>query len=218
MLRVAHRGTAGPDLENTIEGCLMCSEDDFDMVEIDVRFDTSRRVVVVHDREHRNDPRVPTLREFLTKFTKASSLTVMIDVKAFGVVAAKELARAVADTLRDFPENRFYVCSFNEYCVEELATAREETGSSANSWKIGVISSGIPLGFFEHLAFGLHFVSLDYSAICEDTVARLRDKNVEIFAFVVNDASMQRLMRMYGVDGIVYDRFENNAKKNSQKN
>lgn len=194
MIRIAHRGKIMK--ENTIEGVLEISGL-ADIVEIDVRFSTDRRVVLCHDREKRNDGSNVTLQHLLTRVDPTQPL--MLDVKAFGMTCAKELARSVASIVLKFPHT-FHLCSFNEYCVDELLSIRDETEST---WQVGVISSGIPLGMFAHL--NVDFVSLDYSIVCEDLVHRLKENSVLIYAWVVNDDSMQRMMSLYGVDGIVLD-------------
>ena len=69
---------------------------------------------------------------------------------------------------------------------------------------MGVISSGIPLGLFEHLS-GVDFVSIDYNALCEDIVDRLKEKKLPVYAWTVNADCMARLMKRYEVDGMIAD-------------
>jgi glycerophosphoryl diester phosphodiesterase len=52
MLHIAHRGCI--DHENTIHGIVKAFEK-FPMVEIDVRYNSERKIVLCHDREKRNN-------------------------------------------------------------------------------------------------------------------------------------------------------------------
>ena len=51
MLHIAHRGCI--DRENTIKGVVEAFKK-FQMVEIDVRYNSERKLVLCHDREKRN--------------------------------------------------------------------------------------------------------------------------------------------------------------------
>lgn len=196
MLSVAHRGLINK--ENTVESVLEAAKI-ADVVEVDVRYTTNRKVVLCHDRERRNDRHNERLKKLVSVMLPGQKL--MIDIKAFGMTESKKLAISVADIVSTRTDVSFYMCSFNEYCVDELLNQRDERGMG--NWIIGVIASGIPLGMFEHL--NIDFVSLDYNIVCEDVVERLHDRKILLFVWVVNDASMRRMMTMYGVDGMIYD-------------
>ena len=134
----------------------------------------------------------------------------MIDIKAFGVSGAREMGRAVCDIVEGFPTlvrcTDVMLCYFNEYCVSEILAERADR-PNARLWErvqVGVISSGIPLGLFEHLN-GVDFVSIDYNALCEDIVDRLKEKELPVFAWTVNANCMARLMKRYEVDGMIVD-------------
>lgn len=210
-LTIAHRGDI--DRQNTLEGALWGSNQ-ADMVEIDVRYSTDRRVVLCHDRELRNDRTNCTLDAFLNGFFLLTptgevekKALLMIDIKAFGMLEAQKLARSVAHIVKKFESNKqnVYLCSFNEYCVAELLCIRDLEPDCCGGWQIGVISAGIPLGMFGHLD-DIDFVSLDYNCVCEDVVERLHaDRGLRVFVWVVNDESMKRLMSGYRVDGIIQD-------------
>ena len=205
MLTIAHRGDI--DRQNTLEGALWGSNK-ADMVEIDVRYSTDRRVVLCHDRELRNDRTNCTLNAFLKGFflsgevEKKKKKALMIDIKAFGMLEAQKLARSVAHIVKN--KKNVYLCSFNEYCVSELLCIRDLEPDCCGGWQIGVISAGIPLGMFGHLN-DIDFVSLDYNCVCEDVVERLHADRLRVFVWVVNDESMKRLMSGYRVDGIIQD-------------
>jgi glycerophosphoryl diester phosphodiesterase len=192
----AHRGLI--EDENSIQSVLNAYEH-ADAVEVDVRYNTKRSVVLCHDRELRNSPDNATLDQLVTVLDPGKRL--MIDIKAFGLTDSKKLARSVCEVISKRPDIQFYLCSFNEYCVDELIGIKQL--EFHNNWFIGVISSGIPLGMFDHL--DLDFVSLDYNIVCEDIMERFHDRRLLVFVWVVNDPSMQRMMREYNVNGLIYD-------------
>lgn len=206
MKRFAHRGII--DYENTIRGVMEILNNTTLGVEIDVRYNTAREVVMCHDREHRNKPN-DTFTELLAALEKGrfSNRDLMIDIKAFGIQNAQHLARDVCKTLARHPTllktMNIYLCSFNEYCVSELCFCRDDI-KNLSKVSIGVITSGIPLGLFKHLD-DIQFVSIEYSTLCEEIMEQFKSAHMKVYAWVVNDASMHCLMCKYKVDGIIYD-------------
>lgn len=212
MKLLAHRGII--DYENTIQGVLDVFNTYPNMgVEIDIRFNTNRKVVLCHDREHRNNTSNEYLEQLIETLVakKYVDRHLMLDIKAFGVSEAKKLAKVVMDVLAKYTsfleQMHVYVCSFNEYCVSEMCFLREDMSMP---WlQIGVITSGIPCGLFSHID-EINFVSIDYNALCEDIVDRFKSVGLEIYAWVVNDHMMQSLMHRYGVHGMINDVFVKN--------
>ena len=215
MRLIAHRGLI--EIENTIEGVARVM-DTYPTwgVEVDVRFSTNREVVLCHDREKRNDKcdtlyaMLEMLENGIHTFFAEQKREIIIDIKAFGVDGAQSLGRAVCNIVECFPalikHADILLCSFNEYCVSEILSERLDR-SNTRLWslvKVGVISSGVPLGLFGHLE-NLDFVSIDYSALCEDIVDRFKEKGLAVFAWTVNAASMATLMRKYDVRGMIID-------------
>tara|TARA_B100001250_G_C19812440_1_gene796376 strand:- start:3804 stop:4439 length:636 start_codon:yes stop_codon:yes gene_type:complete len=206
MKLFAHRGVI--DYENTIRGVLEVMQTSMTLgVEIDVRYNTAREVVMCHDRENRNDTN-DTLTELLIELEKESFMNrdLMIDIKAFGIINAKKIANDVCKIVAKHPTllrmMNIYLCSFNEYCVSDLLFCKEDL--NLTTVYIGVITSGIPLGLFEHLT-GIQFVSIEYSTLCEEIMEQFKDTNLEVYTWVVNDITMQQLMCKYKVDGLIYD-------------
>ena len=204
MKQFAHRGII--DYENTIPGVLEILNTHPTLgVEIDVRYNTAREIVLCHDRECRNNNN-STLEELLSVLADNdfSGRNLMMDIKAFGTHNAKKLAYDVclriANNPKVYQNMNIYLCSFNEYCVSELCFYREDM--SLSNIQIGVISTGIPLGLFKHLD-NINFVSMEYGILCEEIMESL--KHVDVFAWVVNDVSMKQLMSRYEVNGIIYD-------------
>lgn len=206
MIHVAHRGCI--HRENTIEG-IIDAMSTFDIVEIDVRYNTKREIVLCHDRENRNHTEGKTndLLEDLCKLKKPMSL--MIDIKGFGVETAKLLAKEIVTIISKYEQHSYKLCSFNEYCVQQLIDMKlcSKNNLSPFTYSIGVISSGIPIGLFGHL-FMIDFISLSYDIIHEEVLDVLRKKHqkVQIFAWTVNNEKFKHDMEFrYKLDGIIYD-------------
>lgn len=206
MKLFAHRGVI--DYENTIRGVLEVMQTSKTLgVEIDVRYNTAREVVMCHDRENRNDTN-DTLAELLVELEQRNFMNrdLMIDIKAFGIINAKKIANDVCKIVANYPTllrtMNIYLCSFNEYCVSELLFCKEDL--NLTTVYIGVITSGIPLGLFGHLA-GIQFVSIEYSTLCEEIMEQFKNTNLEVYTWVVNDITMKQLMCKYKVDGLIYD-------------
>lgn len=197
--RIAHRGMK--NRENTIPGIRKASKTTH-VVEFDIRYNTNRQIILCHDREDRNFSDNETLEE-LCKFEDPMNL--MIDIKAFGIEPATHIAHDVYTIITKYPQHEYHLCSFNEFCVQRLLDLREDNNSK---YKIGVISSGVPISMFDHLT-DIDFISLDYNIICEDVVELFHKKGKKVFAWTVNALDMQEyVVNICNVDGIIYDIFD----------
>lgn len=205
MQQFAHRGEIHN--ENKIFSLIRVLKTNTIGIELDVRFNTNRDIVLCHDRENRNDKDNERLEEFFESLpSEIKDKDIMIDIKAFGIIEAKNIAKKISNICFKYSHKikhyNLYLCSFNEYCVSELCFRREDFDNI--SWKIGIIASGIPLGLFNHLE-EVDFVSLDYNIICEEIVDGIQKTGKLIYAWVVNDKSMRKMMELYNVDGLIYD-------------
>jgi glycerophosphoryl diester phosphodiesterase len=195
---IAHRGIK--NLENTIYGIQKANKT-MQMVEFDIRYNTNRHIILCHDREDRNISENETLEQ-LCKIEDPMNL--MIDIKAFGIEPATQIADDVFTIIGKYPQHKYYLCSFNEFCVKRLLDLRED----GKKYKIGVISSGVPICMFDHL-INIDFISLDYNIICEEIVELFHHKGKRVFAWTVNALEMQDyVVNICGVDGIIYDIFD----------
>jgi glycerophosphoryl diester phosphodiesterase len=194
---IAHRGIK--NRENTIAGIIHASEV-LNIIELDVRFNTNREVILCHDREDRNFSENETLIQLCQH---RNPLFLMIDIKAYGISSAYEIANVVYKIVTSYPHHTYYLCSFNEFCVRKLLSLR-----NSNNFSIGVISSGIPINLFQHL-IGLDFISLDCNIISEDIVKIFHKNNMLVFTWTVNSLDMQYyVINVCNVDGIIYDIFD----------
>lgn len=79
----------------------------------------------------------------------------MVDIKAFGIEQTTQIADDVYTIINKYPQHEYYMRSFNEFCVKRLLKNNDK-----GIYKIGVISSGVPIDMFDHL-IELDFISLD---------------------------------------------------------
>lgn len=201
----SHRGDINN--ENKITSLINVLKTNTIGIELDVRFNTNRDIVLCHDRENRNNRDNESLNEFFESLpSDLNDKDIMIDIKAFGIVEAKNIAKKVSVICFGYSHKiknyNIYLCSFNEYCVSELCFLREDY--DILNCKIGVIASGIPLGVFNHLE-EIDFISLDYNIVCEEIVEKIHESGKLIYAWVVNDESMKKMMKLYNIDGLIYD-------------
>lgn len=200
---IAHRGCI--DIENTIEGITEAAES-FDMVEVDVRYNSERVVVLCHDREKRNEINEP----LATLCQISTPMRLMLDIKAFGIQSAQKLARDVVFCVSQHPQHEYELCSFNEYCVQELIEQRIVSRSYLipHTYRIGVIASGIPMGMFGHMP-DIDFISLNYDIVHEEIIEKCRDSRngkKAIYAWTCNDENVKHdMIYRYKLEGIIYD-------------
>lgn len=180
---------------NSISSITSVIKAGFKWVEFDVRYNTNKQVVLCHDEEERNNPKNTLLVDVVDYF---KNCTFIVDIKVDGIENAEHLARDVVNDISSNNTNKWYLCSFNEYCVAELADLRGNV-----FYKIGVISTGIPLGLFYHL--NIDFVSLDYHILADDVVSALRERKLEIFAFTVNTSYGLSKAQHLCINGYIYD-------------
>ena len=201
MLHIAHRGCI--DNENTIIG-IQKAFDVFSCVEVDVRYNTKRDVILCHDREKRNE-------ESNELFSKLCALPtpmhLFVDIKAFGIETARKIATDIVKIVTNYPQHRYELCSFNENCVQQLIELRICSRGYVFPYEytVGVITSGIPVGMFGHL-HDIDFISFNYDIVHEEIIDKIKHRNIKLYAWVCNDNTIKRLMdESYHLDGIIYD-------------
>ena len=192
MRYIKHRCNSLQNIKATVES----------WIEFDVCLSTTKQLVICHDQEHRNDPENNVLTDVVDNISLHPK-TFFVDVKACGITEAEHLAREVMKDIqcsKNGTIHTWYVSSFNEYCVSEMISIRNEMEIPA---KIGVISAGLPLGVFKHL--DIDFVVMEYSFLTQDVVDNIRELKLEIYAYTVNSEYGVRNMENLGIDGCIKD-------------
>lgn len=181
--------------DNTIHGI----EDAFkifDVVGIDVMFDGRDHIVICNDHIQCNDSTNHRLQSLLSL---SKSMYLMINIKGFGIRSAKDLATKMCKYISLYNQHKYLLCSFNEYCVQELIELRQLYDLS---FDLGVMSSGIPIGLFDHLP-EIDFVALDHNIVDEDVVEKIRYTQKKVYIRCNEKERNFVMIHKYRVDGII---------------
>lgn len=203
----AHRGII--DYENTITGVLeVFNSSSLTGVEIDVSYNKDNELVLCHSSEHVNDAKNDKFQEllFVLSQNEYCNKDLMIDIKVACRAKSEQIAKDICHMIASYPKLlvalNFYLASFNEYCVSALSYYIEDL--ELTHCYVGVITSGIPIGFFNHIQ-SIDFVSIDYNILCKENVENFKKQSIKVYAWVVNDFEVKKVMCEYDIDGIVMD-------------
>lgn len=214
----AHRGDSAHAPENTMLAFDKAAAAGADGIELDVRFDADKNVVVFHDSELERlckrggtmettsaadraklrvsgEP-VPTLAEVLHAF----DLEIDVEIKANKVGREGELAAATAKVIKDSGrEDQILVSSFDPFILLQVHRhlpaiglahifAEDQTLAVRRGW-IGTV-------------IGVSIVHPEHTLVTEDSVKRWHTAGRPINVWTVDDAAeLERLARL-GVDGV----------------
>lgn len=203
----AHRGII--DYDNTIKGVLeVFNSSSSSGVEIDVSYNKDNVLVLCHSSERANDVKNDKFQEllFVLSQNEYCNKDLMIDIKVACKAKSEQIAKDICNILASYPKLmvtiNFYLASFNEYCVSALSHYIEDL--ELTHCYVGVITSGIPIGLFNHLQ-SIDFVSIDYNMLCKENVEIFKKHSIKVYAWVVNDFEVKKKVCDYDVDGIVMD-------------
>tara|TARA_R110002073_G_scaffold121591_6_gene264194 strand:+ start:437 stop:1030 length:594 start_codon:yes stop_codon:yes gene_type:complete len=139
----------------------------FSGIEVGVMFNSNRELVLCNEHDNRDDPDNTFLQE-LIDFEE--SLTIVLDIKARGVMIAYELADAIYENIQNSIHN-WRLCSLNEMCVNRLLRL--------GCQNVGIVTSGLSLQLYTQM--DIDFVSIDYEIAGADILNTLRALDIEIY-------------------------------------
>jgi len=165
-------------------------------IEFDVHQNSKGQMVVTHNYVDRDRMSSDLFRNFPKVYGKAK---MVVDIKTFNKDAVY-MANNVVNDLNyiDQPIHDWHLCSFNERCVHELMTLRNE---SDIDFKIGYIYHGF-VGIRTDL--DIDFISLNYKNITKTVLKKYHKKGIKVYAWTVPPSEIDRLIEM-GVDAIITD-------------
>lgn len=200
MKLVARRGVN--NVSNAIHGIQMAQRMT-DMVEIAVKYNANRDVIIITGQESSTNENT-LLIDLLESSRNKVFLHLIVDIKVFGISQdSRWIAYDVVNIISKYKHiYKFQLCSFNEYCVAELIQLRNDNHHM--DFKIGVISSGIPIGMFRHI-LELDFVSLDYKIVSNDVIKSFQERGIKVYCWTVNDRDSQNTLMKYNADAIIFD-------------
>ena len=196
MIEIKHH----TDGKNSIDDIVSEIESN-DVIEVYVNFNTSQEIIICHQQSNTNGDST-LLLETLLSITERN-LNIMIDIKGRGIKYAIELATQVFHLVCKYSQHTYKLCSFNEYCIAELIELR--VLYEPIYVEIGVKSSGVPLGGFEHLS-EIDFVCLKYEFIDNDIVEKIKFNNKKIYTWIssLDLVCKYSLQNVYKLDGIIF--------------
>lgn len=227
-LVIAHRGASGVAPENTLAAFREAVRLGAEWIELDVQFSREGVPVVLHDEtlnrtssgrgavsrksveelrgldagswfdeRFRGEP-IPTLEQVL-QWIRPTPANLLIEIKK-GKGFPPEFARTVAAMLeREGMQSRVLVQSFDPVAVQRV----KEADSSLSTLLLMNYRSPDPAR--EALQVGAEGAAIRHDLVSAETVRNLRDHNLKLFVWTVNEVEDIRRMLALGVDGIISD-------------
>lgn len=196
MIYIAHRGLK--QIENKVIGIKSASQK-FEMVEIDIQFNSNNVIVLCHDKHDRDEVNIDTFEDICKIKTP---IQLLIDIKAIGI-STKTLSNMIVTTILKYPQHAYELCSFNENCIFELTSLRKLYNLT---YKLGLISSGIPLIHTKNI-LNLDFISLNINLIDKKTIQYFQDQYIYVYVWSSHEYELEDYIDM-NVDGIIMDCYD----------
>lgn len=217
MLKIAHRGASGYEVENTLSAFKKAVKLGVDMVELDIRSCKSGEAVVIHDKfiyskkiklRHLSlhdlqqihlagNEKIPTLLEALSVIP--ASVKVDIDIKEHKVT--KEVVRAIADAVRKGRSyDDFLVTTYNPWTLFTINKLNKRIATS-------LLIFFLPTTFIK-LAARFHntvSVQIRIKHLSEDTIQLAHNFGLQVLAWVANEPTEITRLKKLHVDGIITD-------------
>lgn len=157
-----------------------------DGVEIDVRYNSKKEIVLCHDYDDRD---LETNVKFSELLEFEKPLRIILDIKVNGLLQGYEIADYIHKQIED-SKHTWELCSFNELCMKRLL--------QLGGYRTGIIISGLPLNLFTQYEFD--FISIDYNIIADDIIKLLRGLEIDIYIWNSNN-----IMDNLDVDEFIID-------------
>lgn len=227
MLIIAHRGASGYAPENTLAAVKLALEQKCDGIEIDVQLTKDNEIVVCHDWDvdrttdgtgkikdltlkeikkldagswfdkRFKGEKIPLLEEVLQLVPNSIFLNIEIKAKA---TDERGLEKKVADILRKYDRiNNTVISSFNHYSLKRAKEVLPDI-------KIGILYEAYIIKPVEYILdnfedmYSLH-PCCDY--VGEEFVKVVKESNLKIYVWTVNDTSTADWLNKLGIEGII---------------
>ncbi|HBO44064.1 MAG TPA: hypothetical protein DD670_09050, partial [Planctomycetaceae bacterium] len=229
---IAHRGYSAVGPENTLASIDRAIRAGACGAECDVRISKDGHIVAMHDAsvdrttdgkgdvadltlaelrgldagswKHKKfaGERVPTLDEILAKH-KGTDCLAVVEIKVDDITERVVQAIRDADMLEEAA-----IISFNAEVIRE---AREIEPRLPSAWLYGDRLGGTPSERADWLAhqaaeYKTNILDLGYSLLSREIVAELKQRNIVVWVYTVNDPAVMEALMRWGVEGITTDR------------
>jgi len=179
---IAHRGVWGPRFQNKVEH-IRAAHRKVGAVEVDIRYNSQRKLVLCHDWSRRNEFHVEPLSKLIEC---QETMNIVLDMKPRGADEAISMAGEVCALLQG-SHHHWELCSFDQRCVDHLLDIRPR-------WSVGLIASGM----MSELPRGVDFVSMEHECVDDHDIQYLRSHGIRVYLWTAD------MWQTYpGVDGLI---------------
>lgn len=210
---VAHRGLVGPAPENSLEAIAAAIAAGVDAVEVDVRRDSSGRLILAHDPPAPGGVRPPALASAPPPAGRPAELVEVLELAAGRIGLnleikepglAAEMANLIAAGICAPPT--VLVSSFLEGELEAMARLLPECPTGLVRGALGVSSRGRPGMVRQALACGATHLVVERHRAGPRLLAKAALAGLQILVWTVNQpAQLRRLLGDPRVAGVVTD-------------
>lgn len=225
---IAHRGASYLAPENTIASAKLAWELGADAVEIDVHLSKDNRVMVIHDSDTKRTcsgkknldiakspsmllrdldagswkgeefkgEKIPFLSEIIK--TVPEGKTLVVEIKC-----GKEVLQPIAYTLeKSGKANQIVFISFD---WDVIVAAKKQFPENKCYW-LSSTKTGLAKKIKEAAAEGLDGVNLRHTIIDEEVIQLVRENNLDVLTWTVDDPNEAKRLTDLGVSGITTNR------------
>ncbi len=220
MLKIAHRGAMGHELENTVKAFKKSIELSVDMIELDVRKCKTGEPVVFHDPtvnrltngegrieektiqqikklKLRNGEKIPTLKEALKTINRETKVNIELKGSGTPEPVAKTIKKHIKE--KGWKTKDFLSTSFKHHRLKKL-------NRHVSGIKKGLITIGTPHNLetpVENIDIGYILPHKEF--ITEEMIKDAHKKDLKIFTWTVNQKEEIEKFKEMNVDGIITD-------------
>ena len=224
MLKIAHRGASGYELENSFAAFDKAVELKSDSIECDVRMTKDKKLVLMHDNKIGrtskgrgkisrmtlselkqikldNGQEIPTLEEFIEKY-KGKVKLLMLDVKSISA------APMLVDIINKYKiHNDVLVASFKHPFLVDILIRDSgiQTAIAFNIYKYLKYFFIKKLFVLPAKLVGANIVDIHYKFVDQKVVDRAHRYHLKIYVYSPNKKEDIDRLKSYGVDAIISD-------------
>ena len=221
-LVVGHRGAMGHVLENTLESVEKALELGVDGIEVDVFKTITGEIVVFHDPqlnrlsnsdafiekitldsikkiELKGGYKIPTLEEVIDLIPK----NIFLNIELKGLNTAYSTNEIIEEKIRknNLTSNNFIISSFRWDELEKFRSVNKKVPIAILVDSLNKIDNAILLA----KKINANSLNPNKNFLTKSVVKKIKNKNLKVFPYTVNNYLNIKKMKSYEVDGIITD-------------
>ena len=202
--KIAHRGYSAVYGDNNLKSFTKAIENNFDMLELDLRLNKNNTIIVYHDLFYKNHFikdlsdtdikkfNILTLEDFF-KNINIKNTKIILDLKDNNQKLIKELL-IFFDKFNINTKN-IIVASFNINYLKLLQN---------KNLNLGYITCNNYFNYnFNKLLKDVDYILVDYNMINKDIINVLKKYDKTIYCFTCNDKNTLKFLNKFNIDGII---------------